>query len=106
MPFMPAEPIQQPTYQSMQFNGLLADVQELVGAMDAGLHQGLLIYAHAEGRREPDGSVHWRIRLKRPDDSPEMLGEADVWVVVASTGVIRVLDDAAYRSEFNVSEGV
>lgn len=105
MPFMPAEPIQQPSYQSMQFDGLVADAMELVGAIDSGLQGGLLIRGSVEGRREADGSVHWRIRLQRPDDSPEMLGESAAWIVVASTGVIRVLDDAAYRAEFTVPQG-
>ncbi|WP_280835729.1 hypothetical protein [Mycolicibacterium frederiksbergense] len=103
---MPAEPIQQPNYQSMQFSGLVGDAMELVGAIDSGLQGGLLIRGAVEGRREADGSVHWRIRLQRPGDSPEMLGEATAWIVVASTGVIRVLDDTAYRAEFTVPQGV
>lgn len=107
MPFMPAEPIQQPSYNSMQFDGGVADAAEIVGAIDSGLQGGLLVRGSAEGRREPDGSVHWRIVLQRPDESPEMVADAAAWIiVVASTGVIRVLTDAEYRAEFNVPEGV
>lgn len=101
MPFMPAEPIAQPTYQSMQFDGTVAQAAEIAFAIDAGLQGNLLIRATVEGFREGD-TVHWRIRLQRPDGSPEMVADAGAWIVVVSTGVIRVLSDAEYRAEFNV----
>lgn len=100
---MPAEPITQPTYQSMQFDGTAADAMEIVGAIDSGLAGNLLVRGSAEGFREGD-TVHWRIRLQRPDDGiPEMVADAGAWIVVVSTGAIRVLSDAEYRAEFNVT---
>ncbi|QRY43191.1 hypothetical protein JVX93_21845 [Mycolicibacterium boenickei] len=102
---MPAEPIQQPSYQSMQFDGTAVDAAEIVYAINSGLQGGLLVRGSVEGFREGD-AVHWRVRLQRPDGSPEMVADAGTWIVVASTGVIRVLTDAEYRAEFAVTEGV
>lgn len=105
MPFTPADPIIHPTYVSMQFDGGVAGAAEIIGAADGPLHDGSLIRATAEGRRDEDGSVHWRIRLQRPNVSDEMLADANAWIVASSTGVIRVLTDEQYRAEFNVPQG-
>ncbi|WP_135451302.1 hypothetical protein [Mycobacterium sp. DL99] len=105
MPFMPAEPIIQPTYQSMQFGGTASQAAEIVYAIDSGLAGNLLVRGSAEGFREGE-TVHWRIRLQRPDGSPEMVADPGAWIVVVSTGAIRVLADAEYRAEFNVPQGV
>lgn len=99
---MPADPIQQPTYLSMQFDGGVADAAEIIGAADGALRDGSLIRANAEGRRDDDGTVHWRIRLQRPNVTDEMLADVNAWIVASSTGVIRVLTDDQYRAEFTV----
>lgn len=104
MPFMPAEPIATPTYQSMQFNGSIAHAAEIAWAIDSGLSGRLLVRARIEGFQEGETPPQWRIILQRPDGSPELVAEAGAWIVVVSTGVIRVLDDTAYRLEF-VTEG-
>jgi len=96
---MPAEPIIQPAYQSMQFDGSAAHAAELVYASDSGLLNRLLVRAAIEGFQEAESSPLWRVTLTRPDQT-QMVANPTAWIVVASTGAIRVLENAEYIAEF------
>lgn len=102
MPFGPAEPITQPTYQTMQFDGTAQSAAEIVYAIDSGLVNRLLLRGVAEGYQEGDQPPVWRIRIQRSDSIDELVAVAGYWIVVSSLGKIRVLDDGAYRAEFVV----
>ncbi len=102
MPFMPAEPIVHPTYQSMQFDGSVAQATEIAWAIDSGVANKLLARSALEVFQNGESGTQWRITLIRPDGT-DMTANPTDWIVVASTGVIRVLSDAAYRAEFTVT---
>lgn len=99
MPFLPAEPHAQPTYQSMQFDGSAEDVAELVFASSSALSSKLLVRVSISGFQEGESPPQWRVTLVRPDGI-EMVANPTSWIVVSSTGAIRVLEHDQYILEF------
>lgn len=100
MPFTPATPLQEPTYQSMLFDGTVVRAVEIAYAIESALTGRMLARAEIVGLQEGDTAPQWRITIRRPDGSPESTAVAGMWFVVASTGKIRVLADTDYRAEF------
>lgn len=102
MPFAPARPLRQPTYQSMLFDGTVVSAAEIAYALESALTGRMLARAEIVGLQEGDSAPQWRITIRRPDGSPDSGAVAGMWFVVASTGKIRVLNDLEYRAEFAV----
>lgn len=100
MPFVPATPDPQPTYEAMLFDGSKAHAIEVVEVIDAALAIGdLLLYGHAEGfREEGNAPPVWRIRMKRLGDADEVIVVSGMWVTVSSYGAVRGLTDAEYQA--------
>lgn len=96
MGFTDAVPLKQTTYQAMYFDGTPQSAAQTLMMIDSLLTARKLHY----GSQEVENPTAWRIQLARCDGSAELIALADRWIVVSSTGQIRVLTPADYRAEF------
>ncbi len=105
MSFTPATPRQEPTYQSMRFDGTPQSAAQALTMIDSLLTDRKLHYGIVHGFQEVESPTQWWIKLMRRDGLPEITAMAGMWIVVSSRGVVRVMSDADYRAEFSVTEG-
>lgn len=100
MGFTDAVPLKQTTYQAMYFDGTPQSAAQTLTMIDSLLTARKLHYGIIHGSQEVENPTAWRIQLARRDGSAELIALADRWIVVSSTGQIRVLTPADYRAEF------
>lgn len=100
MPFTPATPRQQPTYQKMRFDGTVEQATEIALAINTSLTGRQLVRCSIEGVQEGDAPPQWRIKMQRPDGTPEFAAVAGMVVVLSSLGQVRALKESEYQSEF------
>lgn len=105
MGFTDAAPLKQTTYQAMYFDGTPARAAETLAMIDSLLTARKLHYGIIHGSQEVENPAQWRIQLMRRDGSAELIAIADRWIVVSSTGQVRVLTPGEYRAEFSITEG-
>lgn len=107
MPFTPVEEIVDPTYTSMQFDGTVNGIAEMVYAIESGMLGAIVLKTTIEGFKEPNNpNTEWRFSLMLPGMIDVVWCYASNWVVVSSAGKIEVYDDGSYRAKFIVPEGV
>lgn len=100
MSFGTATPLVQQTYQSLHFDGSqehAAAVQEVLAGLIAA---GKLFFGDTHGYREGADPPTWRIIVSPADYSPDLQADAGAWIVVSSLGVLRVMTDDDYKTEF------
>lgn len=102
MGFTNAVPLKETTYQAMYFDGTPASAAQTLVMIDSLLTARKLHYGIIHGSQEVENPTAWRIQLSRRDGSAELIAIADRWIVVSSTGAVRVMTPAEYRAEFAV----
>ncbi|SIB68953.1 hypothetical protein [Mycobacteroides abscessus] len=102
MGFTEATPLKQTTYQAMYFDGTPQSAAQTLTMIDSLLTARKLHYGIVHGSQEVENPTQWRVQLMRRDGSAELIAIADRWIVVSSTGQVRVLTPADYRAEFAV----
>lgn len=105
MGFTDATPLKKTTYQAMYFDGTPASAAQTLTMIDSLLTARKLHYGIIHGSQEVENPTAWRIQLMRRDGSAELIAIADRWIVVSSTGQVRVLTATEYRAEFSTTEG-
>ncbi|MEU9805421.1 hypothetical protein [Mycobacterium sp. NPDC050853] len=101
MSFEPATPLEETTFEAMYFDGTPARAAETLAMIDSLLTSKKLHYGIIHGFQEVQSPRQWWIKLMRRDASTELVAMAGHWIVVSSTGQVRVLTDADYRAEFS-----